>query len=81
MILGQDSLVLTDTGTASGYVLTRAQAREKTDPDYWSELPYSCQGGKPKKAKAEKRRAKVVGTSVSKLVSYLYLIKRDSVHS
>ena len=68
MILGQDVPVLTEllqnVKTASGYVLTRAQASKKTEPDYLSELPYGCQGGKPKKSKAEKRSAKVAGTAV-----------------
>lgn len=68
VILGQDVPILTEllktASTATGYVLTRAQTREKADPDYWSELAYGCQGGKPRKAKAEKRRAKVAGTPV-----------------
>lgn len=74
VILGQDVPVLTDllqsVNTASGYVLTRAQSREKADPDYWSELAFGCQGGKPKKTKAEKRRAKVAGTAVQEVLPF-----------
>lgn len=68
VILGQDVPILTEllqgANTATGYVLTRAQAREKTDSSVWSELSFGGQGGKPKKSKAERRRANLVGTAV-----------------
>ncbi|XP_069370624.1 uncharacterized protein [Paralichthys olivaceus] len=68
VILGQDVPVLTEllqnVNTASSYVLTRAQASKNTELDDLTELPYSGHGGKPKKSKAEKLRAKVAGTAV-----------------
>ena len=67
VILGQDVPILTEllqsVDTVDAYVTTRAQARDGPDTDVWSELPFeSCPGGKSRKSKAERRRAKVSGT-------------------
>ncbi|XP_039678221.1 uncharacterized protein LOC120572822 isoform X1 [Perca fluviatilis] len=73
VILGQDVAVLTEllqsVDTVDAYVTTRAQARVGPDTDVWSELPFeSCPGGKPKKFKAERRRAKVSGTAMQSVL-------------
>lgn len=64
MILGEDVPILTEllqgnVSTATGYVVTRAQTKEKSDQKMWSELPFtSGSRGKANKTKAERCRAK-----------------------
>ncbi len=75
VILGQDVPVLTEllqsVNIVSAYVTTRAQANNKLDSNVWSELPFEgCPGDKPKKSKAERRRAKVAGTAVQESLSF-----------
>lgn len=74
VILGQDVPILTEllqgnVNMATAYVLTRAQAKLKSGQEVWSELPFAiCSGGKARKTKAERRRAKVAGTALQESV-------------
>lgn len=74
VILGQDVPVLTEllqgnVSTATGYLMTRAEAKEKADQERWSELPFASSGGKTKKSRSEKRRANVAGTVMQESLS------------